>query len=324
MAEVNRTRRSLLAAAGATVSAAVLSACGSSTVESAITPTRFISFGDGFSDVGQSGSRYTVNDGAVNIWAQQVAASYGGSLTPVSAGGFSYAVGNARVTNTTNAAGVANAGSITTQIDTFLASNTPLSTDLYIVQGGYSDFIAEYASFSAGAITQQQFADNVAAAGRELAAQVRRLVNAGARYVLVTDLYDFSVSPWANGLNQRDLFSRVSLGFNNAELSVLAELNGSNTPVLYVDAAEYFNLFYNGSGSFGFSNVTTPVCISTDPGPGIGIGEGQVNSALCSPSTLLAGVTDYSVYMFADLIYPTPSAHRQFGTYVYDRLRSRW
>ena len=54
-------RRTFMVAACA--SAALLAACGSSTTESAISPQRFIAFGDAVSDVGQKGSRYTVNDG---------------------------------------------------------------------------------------------------------------------------------------------------------------------------------------------------------------------------------------------------------------------
>ena len=29
-------------------------------------------------------------------------------------------------------------------------------------------------------------------------------------------------------------------------------------------------------------------------------------------------------YVFADNVYLSPSAHRQLGTYAYDRLRARW
>jgi hypothetical protein len=65
--------------------------------ESAITPNRFIAFGDAFSDAGQTGSRYTVNNGTVNNWTVQLASRYGKTVAPVSTGGLSYAQGNARV-----------------------------------------------------------------------------------------------------------------------------------------------------------------------------------------------------------------------------------
>ena len=66
-------RRAVLLAASA--SSVLLAACGSSTIESALTPSRFIGFGDGFSDVGQTagGTRHTVNDGSVSLWAEQIA-----------------------------------------------------------------------------------------------------------------------------------------------------------------------------------------------------------------------------------------------------------
>ena len=87
-------RRTMVLAACA--SAALLTACGSSTVDSAVTPTRIVSFGDALSDVGYAGKRYTINDGTTNIWAQQFAASYGRTLETSSAGGAGYARGNAR------------------------------------------------------------------------------------------------------------------------------------------------------------------------------------------------------------------------------------
>ena len=69
-------------------------------------------------------------------------------------------------------------------------------------------------------------------------------------------------------------------------------------------------------------NVTAKTLTIEAPN-GIGIGAGQVNSALCTASTLLPGASQTS-YVFADPVYLTPSAQRQFGTYAYDRLRARW
>ena len=71
------------------------------------------------------------------------------------------------------------------------------------------------------------------------------------------------------------------------------------------------------------TNSIDPVCTSVDAGPGIGIGANQVNSALCNTSTIVSGAT-YSLYLFADRIYPTPTGHRKFGDYAYQRIRARW
>ncbi len=99
----NWMRRSFLIAACA--SAALVAACGSSTTESALTPDRIITFGDGFTDVGQNGALYTVNDGSINNWTLQIANNYGRPLAPSASGGMAYARGNARVTASTDAAG---------------------------------------------------------------------------------------------------------------------------------------------------------------------------------------------------------------------------
>ena len=71
------------------------------------------------------------------------------------------------------------------------------------------------------------------------------------------------------------------------------------------------------------TNSATPVCTSVDAGPGIGVGTGQINSLLCSPSTIGSGV-DYGLYVFADKLYLTPVAGRAFGDYVAGRIKARW
>ncbi|HMA08319.1 MAG TPA: GDSL family lipase, partial [Ramlibacter sp.] len=86
--------------------AALLTAgCGSGTIESQFHPARLVVFGTGISDLGQGGSRYTVNDGGANIWTQQVASSYGLPLTTAASGGLSFATGNVRIKNKPDAAG---------------------------------------------------------------------------------------------------------------------------------------------------------------------------------------------------------------------------
>lgn len=314
----NWMRRTVMVAACA--SAALLAACGSSTTESAITPQRFIAFGDAMSDVGQNGSRYTVNDGSVNNWTLQVAANYGKPLTASSAGGTSYATGNARVSAKPDAAGNASTRTITEQIDAFLAGGSFTGSDVVIVSGGVSDVIAGMAAVTAGTQTEAAMVAAARKAGEDLAAQVRRLVAAGAKYVVVTGTYDLSKSPWAKSIGREALLTNASSRFNDGLLVGIVDL-GAN--VLYVDSAYYVNLYTSVPGNYGFNNATTAVCTSVDTTNGIGIGAGQVNSALCNNSTLLSGANQV-LYVFADSVYLTPSAQRQFGTYAYDRLRARW
>ena len=315
----NWMRRTALVAAVA--SAALLAACGSSTTESAITPERFIAFGDAHTDVGQKGTRYTVNDGSVNNWTLQVAANYGKPLAAVSAGGTSYAVGNARVKLKPDAAGSAATPTITEQIDTFLAGGGTFgSKDVVFLSGGISDVIAGMAAVQGGTQTEAAMVAAARQAGEDFAAQVRRLVTAGAKYVVVTGTYDLSKTPWAKTIGREALLADASARFNEGLLVGIVDLGGN---VLYVDSAYYVNLYTSVPANYGFNNSTAAVCTSVDAANGIGIGAGQVNSALCTPSTLLPGASQTS-YVFADQVYLTPSAQRQFGTYAYDRLRARW
>ena len=311
-------RRALLALASA--SALLVAACGSGTIESQLQPSRIVAFGDGFSDLGQGGSRYTVNDGSVNVWMLQLAASFGLALTPVSAGGSSYATGNARINTKPDAAGSSATLTVKEQVDRFLAGDAIGANDLLIINGGIGDIVAEVAKANSGAQSGDQMMVNVKQAGRDLGGQVRRLVQAGAAHVVVVGPYDLGKSPWAIAISQQALLSDASGRFNDQLLLSIVDL-GAN--VLYVDAALLFNLMVASPPSYELTNATDLVCTSVDPGPGIGTGAGQVNSALCTTSTLVAGA-DYNTYLFADRIYPTPKGHRKFGDYAYERIRSRW
>ena len=314
----NWMRRSLVAAACA--SAALLAACGSSTIESSIHPTRLIAFGDAMADVGQKGSSYTVNDGSLNNWTLQLASRYGLTVKPVSAGGTSYAQGNARVSITPDAAGDAGTPTVKQQVDQFLANPQFQDSDVILISAGASDIIAGMAAVQAGAQTNDQYIAAAGQAGRDLAAQIQRLSNAGAKHIVITGSYDLERSPWAKGLGQQSLIHQASQNFND-ELKI--NLKDYGNTVLYVDLAFYVNLFEANPGGNGFNNSADPVCTSVDAGPGIGIGAGQINSALCTPTTIVAG-TDYNKYVFADKVYLTPNAQRLFGDYAYQALSRRW
>mgnify|MGYP001240552802 FL=1 len=314
----NWMRRTALVAACA--SALLLAACGSSTTESAITPDRFIAFGDAYSDIGQKGSRYTVNNDTVNNWTLQLASHYQKSLAPVSAGGLSYAQGNARIAAQPDAAGDATTPTITAQIDRFLASQTFAPNDIVLLNGGISDLIVGMAAVRSGTLSAADYVAQARQNGKDLAAQILRLVNAGAPHVVVSGSYDLGKTPWAIAIGQETLLSEASSRFNEA---LLVAINDLGAHVLYIDSAYYVNLYTSAPSSFSFSYPKTAVCTSVDAGNGIGTGTGQVNSALCTPSTLLAGA-DVNLYVFADNVYLSPSAHRQLGTYAYDKLRARW
>lgn len=311
-------RRALLALA--TASALLVASCGGGTIESQFNPTRIVAFGDGFSDLGQvGGKRYTVNATGINVWTEQVAASYRLTLTTAASGGTSYATGNARINTKPDAVGNSATPTVTEQISTFLAAGTVGPNDLVLVGGGIGDIIAEAAQLNAGVQTSEQTIAEVRQAGRDLGAQVRRLVQAGAQHVVVTGPYDLGKSRWAVTTNQVNLLSDLSTRFNTELLVSIVDLGAS---VLYVDAALLYNLMISVPSGYGLTDVTNPVCNSVDPGVGIGIGVGEVNSSLCSTGTLISA--NYSAYLFADKVYPATGAHIKFGDYAYQRITGRW
>lgn len=310
-------RRALLALAPAALLA--LTACGSGKIESQFTPNRIVVFGDALSDMGNTGARFTVNDGTA-VWVQGIAAGFGLPLDKSASGGTDYATGNARVVQQPDAAGGTTAPTIAQQIDTFLASNTLGPNDLVIIQGGFADIIVQMQAFQAGTITGDQLVANAKQAGQDLATQAKRLVAAGASHVAVTGVYDMSKTPWAAAIGQQTLLSTASTTFNNALLVALVD-EGKN--MLFIDEALLFNLMANNPTFYSFTDSTTVVCNSVDPGPGIGIGANQVNSRLCTTSTIATGL-NYTQYMWADAVYPTTPVHTQLSSYMFNLIRNRW
>lgn len=306
-------------------SALALAACGGGDVESQLDPARIVAVGDAFADLGQNGGpRYTVSDGNVNNWTQYVANAYGNPLAPVSAGGWSYATAHARVVAEPDAVGSTATPTIQEQVDALLARTALNDRDLVLVNAGTSDLIVQGQAAITGAQTGAQAVAAVEQAGRDLAAQVQRLVNAGATHVVVVGPYNLGRSPWAIETSQAGLLETLSRRFNESLLVALHNANLGDE-VLYIDAALLFNLMSASTTAsrYNLEHVTQAVCTSVDPGPGIGTGANQVNSALCTPSTIATGL-DYTRALFADRVYPTPAGHVQLGDYTHFRVRDRW
>lgn len=302
-------RRALLALSLA--AAAALTACGSSSVESALKPERFLSVGDGYSDVGQGpgGARATVNDGSF-IWTEQIASHYGITVKAANAGGLSWAQAYSRVTQADITGH--NAPSITQQVTSLLAHTTIGPNDIVLVSGGISDVYAEVEA-SGGVVTDATRA-NVRQAGVELGQQVRRLVQAGAQHVAMTGVYNMGTTPW--GLAYGDVVAKdiadLSRRFNDA---VVIEVTSLSANVLFRDSALIYNLIANEPETFGVDNQTAAVCAVPD-------------AYNCNSGTLLPGV-DYEKFMWADSLHLTPRLNRVFGDRSYNeslgsQLEDRW
>jgi outer membrane lipase/esterase len=310
-------RRVLLALAPAVLLA--LAACGSGSIESQFTPTRVVAFGDGLSDIGNTGKKFTVNDTSP-VWPAIVALDFGATLDKSASGGTDYATGNARIVLTPDAVGNG-APTIKAQVDTFLATHGSFNDgDLVILQGGISDIIVQTMAYRAGTITSDQMVQNVKQAAHDMADQARRIVAAGAAHVAIVGVYDLGKTPWAAAINQKTLLSDASLAFDN---TLLIELVDEGHKMLYIDVPLLVNLMVSSPSSYALTNVTDPVCTSVDPGPGIGIGTGQVSSTLCTTTTIVSGA-DYNGYLWADPVYPTPITQSRIADVVYSRVHNRW
>lgn len=187
-----------------------------------------------------------------------------------------------------------------------------------LINGGISDLIVQAQAVRAGAQSGEQAKAAAGQAGRDLAAQVSRLVAAGAKNVVLAGAYNLERSPWAASIGQTALLRELSSEFNN---QLLVSLVNEGRNVLYVDAALHFNLVTGSPGSYGFSDAVNVACNSVDADDGIGIGAGQVNSALCTGGTL---ARDPNVTLFADPVYITTRGQVSFGDYAYERVRDRF
>ena len=290
------SRRQILRTWSAASAAAVLAACSDGSTFEPLVPTRFVSFGDGWSDLGQTGNRFTVNDGSVNIWVQQMATRYGKTITARASGGLGFAQGGARVD--------AGANSIATQITAFLSANTIGASDVVVLDAGLSELIALSATLSGAALTTA--AD---AAGKALAVQARRLTTAGGKHVVLANAIDLGKTPFALAANRVTELNRASRAFNDALKIALADVTSN---LLLIDNEAYVNLVHTTPTSYlgGSPVVNAAACAAS-----------TLNTTTCTPATANA---NYAGYLFADDRHPTPAAHRLIGDNAYNKVKERW
>jgi phospholipase/lecithinase/hemolysin len=276
-------------------------------------------------DQGQTGTLPTVNDGS-QTWLQQMASyyqSYYGNIapvTPASQGGTAWAQVYAMVASPDTASGT-NAPSVQSQVATLLANTSIANNDLVFINGGMADIVQAVTQTGISAATTA----TVKAAGSALATLVRQLTQNGGTHVAVTGVYDISVSPWAvswaasaapsTGLSTSALISGISaltIAFNDQLLPEIADLGA---PVLYLDAALFYNLVSNTPTDYTLTDSTTVVC--TTP-----------TALTCTTGTVIDSST-YNLYLFADDLHFTPAGQRLFsldnyGSNAYQRLTYRW
>lgn len=283
--------------------AQLLTACGSGSTFEPLVPTRVISFGDGLSDLGQTGSKFTVNDGTVNIWVERVAVSYALTATAAVSGGLGFAQGNARIDTGVN--------SIAQQITTFLslpaASSSLAIRDLVLIDAGVAELSALAQQRLIGTLATDDALYTAAdAAGRAMAVQVRRLLAAGGKHVVILNAPDLGKTPFATANTLTAVLTAATTRFNLELKLALADQQAGN--LLYLDNQKFVNELYSDPTLLGTGGIST---IAACPG--------LVTS--CNAGNAAAS---YNLYIYADDRHLTPGAQRYISDRITTEIKNRW
>lgn len=261
---------------------ALLSACGgaSSTIDP-LRPDRVIAFGDGFNAVNANGFGVNTVQAATGdlpddtIAGRLAYARYGITLTNVSGTaaldaskkGFSYAQGLARIQDAATPSGE----SVEKQITNFLTANTPGEKDLFIISAGSLDIYDAFTNST-----------TLAAPVAALVRSVKRLTDAGAKYVLIVYPPNMARTPWAIRKTTADRNTIQGLSYDTqancrdgqevsfacrTTIALNTEYPATSThqPVLMADLMGYSNLI---TGTGGTSTVTFQGASLTTTGTG--------------------------------------------------------
>ncbi|ENG0264517.1 SGNH/GDSL hydrolase family protein [Burkholderia multivorans] len=266
-----------------------------------------VAFGDELSDVGTyspkvllgfGGGKYTTNPG--DVWAQKVAASYGGTLSPAYQGGFGlplaaanglgYAQGGARVQESI---GIGHAAEGTPDADYAQATTTPVtqqlqnylqahqsfnSGQLVLINGGMNDILALAPALQSAIATdvaggmdpaiavQKEGGAVLAPIAQALASTVQQIVAAGATRVVLVNVPDLGQTPYAvrSGAAAQQLLSGLSTVYNTFLAQSVQSLGIPASKLIVVDLAGWQDGFLGSYKSNGFAVGNTGTACNID------------------------------------------------------------
>ncbi|MBN3506392.1 SGNH/GDSL hydrolase family protein [Burkholderia cenocepacia] len=266
-----------------------------------------VAFGDELSDVGTyapnillgfGGGKYTTNPG--DVWAQKVAATYGGTLAPAYQGGFGvpltaatglgYAQGGARVQEPIGighaAAGTPNADysqatttPVTQQLQNYLAAHRSFNGgQLVLVNGGMNDILALAPALQLAIATdvaagtdpatavQKEAAAAFAPIAQALAGTVQQIVAAGATRVVLVNVQDLGQTPYAvrSGAAAQQLLSGLSTVYNAIVAQSIQSLGIPASKLTVVDLAGWQDGVLASYQSKGFAVGNTGTACNID------------------------------------------------------------
>ncbi len=179
------------------------------------------------------------------IWLEYLAHSLGiAAPTPSLAGGTDYAWGGAETGLVgTSFLGTPNIGS---QISTYLAANTPMSTQLFTIWGGANDFLN-------GEVT------NPSVPVANLVSEITTLAVAGGRQFLVPNLPLLGELPATNTSPASGALNYFTLTFDSMLHTQLDQLQQQlGITIHQIDVNSVFQNIMTDPGAYGLTNVTDP------------------------------------------------------------------
>ena len=264
-------------------------------------------FGDSLTDAGNykavvppGTGLFTTNPGPV--WPTVFAARFGLAAVPSAQSGNDYAYGGARVTGLPGVPPVpptVGATPVATQVQQYLAKGPVDPNALYFVNGGGNDFFYQFGLLAAGLTTPAGVQAALGTAAVQLGQQVAILQAAGVRYVMIANLPDIGLSPYAIATGQAAAITQLSAFFNTTLQGTLNAIGGQQIRL------DWFNLLREvkaNPGLYGFQNSTGVACT-------------QLVAYLCTPSTLVAPDAPQT-YMFSNGSHPTTGFHNILAEYA--------
>ena len=249
------------------VIAAVFAGCSIAAHAAANSFDAIYVFGDSYSDVGNiflatGGAKpaapyYNGRFSNGPIWVDHLAGAYGLTVAPSLAGGTDYAFGGAEVTANIPIPGTNESiPSVPAQVALYLQQHNGKADPhaLYIVTGGGNDIL----NAPAGTVPKQLGAE--IAFG--LATSVELLERAGARNLLVPNLFDVGKLPDAQDSGISSFATATTLVVNQQmSFWLLLEAFAPQTHIYRSDAYDWLQAVFADSFHFGFNDVTHPCLV---------------------------------------------------------------
>ena len=281
-------------------------------------------FGDSLSDSGNlaqfqglpAGTSFTTNPDP--IWSEIVAQAFGASGTNSLAGGLNYAWGGSCV----NPDGPCVNQQVPTtekQIDQYLSGGRADPDALHMLWGGAND--VEAVVLAALADPQANPQSGTVAAARAYVGQISRLRDAGARHIVVFNLPDLGVTPYALRATALDprisaTLSALSRVYNEA---VVTGLRSREDGIIPVNISALLGEVIESPRTYGFTDIRGVACpFGSNPArPG-----GGAESLVCGPRAsgyLVSPAVDEN-YFFADGVHPSGTGHAVIANMVTSTL----